>query len=279
MNGVRLVQGPPSVRLDPEDQLRPADDGAERQDQREGVSTQRCAHQEPGHAEVFGYASPSTHVPGISTEPGEAEHDQADAPEMTAPCTRVSRCVASMDFVAANVEGLPPATLLRPSQLRTYFEIRISRDGGPGSSPSSMASRVDPDRRRVAQTSHRTDRVRSAERKIVDQFLDGAYSSDSPCSSGPVCARRVRAGSEARSRCSPRSLGPPDLRNQRSELVATDRTRMDPSILTSKPAPTCSHPGQTGRRKGASTFSFAPHPPTASSALAIDRVEGSPAAS
>ena len=36
--------------------------------------------------------------------------------------------------------------------------------------------------------------------------------------------------------------------------------------------------GQIGRRKGASTFSFAPHPPTASSALAIDRVEGSPAA-
>ena len=70
-----------------------------RQGQREGVSTQRGAHQEAGHAEVFGYASPSTHFASGSTEPGEAEHDQADAP-------RDDRAVHEGFEVLASVEPL-----------------------------------------------------------------------------------------------------------------------------------------------------------------------------
>ena len=46
---------------DPEDHHRPDDDGAERQGQRHGVSTQRGA--------------------GSRSEPAETEHDQADAPK------------------------------------------------------------------------------------------------------------------------------------------------------------------------------------------------------
>ena len=102
---------------------------------------------------------------------------------------------------------------------------------------------------------------------------------------------RERAPREHRSPSQACEAKPPDGRDNPSDHARMEARAFAPGQrplqnrherlrLCPIDQPVCSSiAGQTGRRKGASTFSFAPHPPTASSALAIDRVEGSPAAS